>query len=401
MSTADSQIAARFAGTLGAFSIDVAIAAPMRGVTALFGPSGCGKTTILRCIAGLQRLPGFLNVGGEVWQDDERGIFRDPHERPIGYVFQEPSLFAHLSIRNNLLYGHKRAMKAGAREDIRLDDVVALLGIGHLLDRAPANLSGGERQRVAVGRALLSQPRLLLMDEPLSALDRITKDEILPYFEALHENLSIPVIYVSHDISEVERLADTLVLLERGRVLASGSLSELEANPELPLVHAPEAAVTLDGIVAAIDEAYALTTLSVPGGSVIVPGRQGPVGAARRLRIGASDVSFARERPAATTILNCLPVQILSVDRQDDMAVQMNVVARLGEGASGARIVARVTRKSQEALGLVPGARVFAQIKSVALLARGGGPSGPVAGSVGLGLREPAERATTAYRKKT
>ena len=359
----------------------------MRGVTALFGPSGCGKTTILRCIAGLQRLPGFLNVGGEVWQDDERGIFRDPHERPIGYVFQEASLFAHLSIRNNLLYGQKRAMKAGAREDIRLDDVVALLGIGHLLDRAPANLSGGERQRVAVGRALLSQPRLLLMDEPLSALDRITKDEILPYFEALHENLSIPVIYVSHDISEVERLADTLVLLERGRVLASGSLSELEANPELPLVHAPEAAVTLDGIVAAIDEAYALTTLSVPGGSVIVPGRQGPVGAARRLRIGASDVSFARERPAATTILNCLPVQILSVDRQDDMAVQMNVVARLGEGASGARIVARVTRKSQEALGLVPGARVFAQIKSVALLARGGGPSGPVAGSVGLGLR--------------
>jgi molybdate transport system ATP-binding protein len=211
------------------------------------------------------------------------------------------------------------------------------------------------------------------MDEPLSALDRITKDEILPYFEALHENLSIPVIYVSHDISEIERLADTLVLLEQGRVVATGPLSELEADPALPLVHAPEAAVTLEGTVAAIDEGYALTTLNVPGGSVVVPGRRGPVGAARRLRIRASDVSFAREKPTATTILNCLPVEILSVTPQDAAAVQMNIVARLGNDPSGSRIVARVTRKSQETLGLAAGVRVFAQIKSVALVAGAAG----------------------------
>jgi molybdate transport system ATP-binding protein len=371
--TRASIISARFAGTLGAFDFDVAITAPMQGVTALFGPSGSGKTTILRCIAGLQRLPGTLSVGGEVWQDEARGLFRRTHERPIGYVFQEASLFAHLSVRGNLLYGHRRVLKAGIREEIRLDDVVDLLGIGPLLDRAPSHLSGGERQRVAVGRALLTQPRLLLMDEPLSALDRITKDEILPYFEALHENLSIPVIYVSHDISEIERLADTLVLLEQGRVVATGPLSELEADPALPLVHAPEAAVTLDGTVAAIDEGYALTTLNVSGGSVIVPGRRGPVGAARRLRIRASDVSFAREKPTATTILNCLPVEILSVTPQDAAAVQMNIVARLGNDPSGARIVARVTRKSQETLGLAAGVRVFAQIKSVALVAGAAG----------------------------
>lgn len=372
--TIESHIAARFAGTLGAFNLDVAIEAPMRGITALFGPSGCGKTTILRCVAGLQRLAGSLCVGGEIWQDDAQGIFRAAHERPIGYVFQEASLFTHLSVRANLLYGHQRALRAGAREEIKFDDVVSLLGIASLLDRAPDRLSGGERQRVAVGRALLSQPHLLLMDEPLSALDRITKDEILPYFETLHETLSIPVLYVSHDMLEIERLADSLVLLDRGRVIASGALSDLEADPSLPLVQAPEAAVTLDGTIAAIDEAYALTTFSVAGGSVIVPGRRGTIGVHRRLRIRASDVSFANERPSATTILNCLPVMIVSVTPQDASAVQMNIVAQLGD-AQGARIVARVTRKSQEALGLLPGKQTYAQIKSVALVAGAPGSS--------------------------
>lgn len=362
-------IDARFSGAVGSFALDIAIETPMRGVTALFGPSGCGKTTILRCIAGLQRLPGRLTVAGEIWQDDAAGIFRAPHERPIGYVFQEASLFAHLSVRSNLLFGHRRALKAGLREEIRLDDVTELLGLGHLLARAPSHLSGGERQRVAVGRALLSQPRLLLMDEPLSALDSMTKEEILPYFEALHEKLSIPIIHVSHDIKEVERLADVLVLLDRGRVLASGPLSDLEANPNLPLVRAPEAAVTLDGTISGIDPDYALTSLSVPGGSLIVPGRRGAIGQRRRLRISASDVSFTLAPPVSTTIQNCLPAQILSVDPQDDTRVQMNIVARLGDGEVGAKIVARVTRKSQETLGLVPGVRVFVQIKSVALVA--------------------------------
>lgn len=364
-----ASISARYAGRLGSFALDVAIEVPARGVTALFGPSGCGKTTILRCIAGLLHLPGRLRIAGEIWQDDAASIFRQPHERQLGYVFQDASLFAHLSVRKNLLYGHKRAIKAGAREEIRFEEVVGLLGLSPLLDRATAHLSGGERQRVAVGRALLSQPRLLLMDEPLSALDRMTRDEILPYFEALHEELSIPILYVSHDLAEVERLADTMVLLQNGRVLATGALPDLEADPDLPLLRAPEAAVVLEGKISAIDEDYALTTLSVAGGTLVVPGRQGAIGTVRRFRIRASDVSFTRTPPLHTTILNCLPAQIVSIHPQDADRIQMNVLACLGHDETGARILARITRKSQEALDLRPGMPVYAQIKSVALIA--------------------------------
>ena len=376
MSGGEEAIELAFAGRLADFSLDVAFAVPMRGVSVLFGPSGSGKTTILRCVAGLQRLSGRLRVGEEIWQDDASGIFRRPHRRPVGYVFQESSLFAHLSVRNNLLFGARRA---AARDRHGVDDfaeIVALLGIGHLLDRAPAALSGGERQRVAIGRALLSQPRLLLMDEPLAALDRLTKDEILPYLEALHEYLAIPILYVSHDLAEVERLADTLVLLDDGHVVASGKLSALEADPQLPLLKAPEAAVTLAATVVGIDDAYALTTLAVAGGTLVVPGREGSPGTLRRLRIGASDVSFSRSPATETTILNCLPARIVSVSRLDGDSAQMNIVAALGVNGDGVRIVARVTRKSQEALGLATGNPVFAQIKSVALLASGGGRTG-------------------------
>ena len=193
----------------------------MRGVTALFGPSGCGKTTVLRCVAGLQMLrDGYLSIGGEVWQDG--AAFRPPYQRSVGYVFQEASLFPHLSVRRNLLYGHRRALRRGTGEATRFDEVVELLGMQGLLDRSPLRLSGGERQRVAIGRALLSQPRLLLMDEPLAGLDRLSKDEILPYLEALHTALSIPILYVSHDIAEVERLADHLVLMQAGQWSRAG-----------------------------------------------------------------------------------------------------------------------------------------------------------------------------------
>lgn len=373
MTASRSNISAAFTGTLGTFSFDVAFEAPMAGITALFGPSGCGKTSILRCMAGLQRTAGRLAVGDAAWQDDTAGIFRKPHDRPVGYVFQEASLFSHLSVRRNLDYGGRRAAKAGAGGGLAFDDVVSLLGIDRLLDRAPDALSGGERQRVAVGRALLSQPRLLLMDEPLAALDRQTKSEILPYFEALHENLSIPIVYVSHDIAEVERLADHLVLLDAGRVLGTGPLTDLEADPDLPLLRAPEAAVTLEGEIAAVDEDYALTSFAVPGGTLIVPGRRGAPGTRRRLRVSASDVSFTLTRAADTSILNCLPSRILSVTPQNGGDAQVNVVTALGEDGSGARIVGRVTRKSREALSLEPGTQVFAQIKSVALIASGGG----------------------------
>jgi molybdate transport system ATP-binding protein len=368
-------IEAAFAGMLGAFALDVAFTAPMRGITALFGPSGCGKTAVLRCAAGLQRLAGTLRVGGATWQDDAMGAFLKPHRRQVGYVFQEASLFAHLSVRGNLDYGARRSGAPGRAPGLAFGDVVELLGIAALLDRVPATLSGGERQRVAIGRALLSRPRLLLMDEPLASLDRPAKEEILPYLEALHESLSIPMLYVSHDIAELERLADMLVLMDRGRVTAAGSLAELEADPRLPLLTAPEAAVTLEGEVIAVDEDYALTSLAIAGAVLVVPGRRGGPGLRRRLRIRASDVSFARARPVETSILNCLAAHIVSVTPQDRDDAQMNVVAALGEDGAGARIVGRVTRKSQESLGLVPGARAFVQVKSVALLASAATPA--------------------------
>ncbi len=376
MSAAGVAIEAAFKGTLGQFSLDAAFEAPMRGVTALFGPSGSGKTTILRCIAGLQKLAGRLIVGGESWQDDAARIFRKPHQRAVGYVFQEPSLFPHLSVRGNLQYGARRAQKDGGTPAIKEADIVDLLGLGPLLERSPLALSGGERQRVAVGRALLSRPRLLLMDEPLSALDRTAKDEILPYFEALHGALSVPILYVSHDIAEVERLADTLILLECGRILASGPLPELEADPDLPLLRAPDASVILEGRIVEVDEIYALTSLAVPGGSVIVPGIQGRPGDLRRLRISASDVSLALAPPEQTTILNCLPARVVSVTPHAPGSAQMNAIAALGADGVGARIAVRITRKSQETLGIEPGVAVFAQIKSVALLASGAGRHG-------------------------
>ncbi len=375
MTPLEDRIHGRFSGTLGGFTLDVELAAPMRGITALFGPSGCGKTTILRCMAGLQKLAGTLRVGGDVWQDDQRGLFRKPHERRIGYVFQEASLFSHLSVRKNLLYGLRRAITNGAGPLITEAEVVDLLGIAHLLSRSPQALSGGERQRVAVGRALLSQPRLLLMDEPLSALDRAMKDEVLPFLEALHTQLSIPILYVSHDMAEVERLADRLILLEGGRVVASGPLPELQADPKLPLLHAPDAAVILEGHVAALDKAYALTAISVAGGQLVVPGLHGGTNERICLRISASDISFALAPPAGTTILNCLSARILSVSDHPEGGEQVNIIATLGENGQGARIVARITRKSRDALELVPGKTVFAQIKSVALLASAAGRS--------------------------
>ena len=225
--TEPGRINAAFRGQLGNFKLDAELSLPATGVTAIFGPSGCGKTTVARCIAGLQRMTdGFCAVDGEIWQD--KHSFRPVHRRPIGYVFQEASLFPHLSVRRNLLFGAPKP--AGAQ--IVFDEVVELLGLAALLDRSPHKLSGGERQRVAIGRAMLSQPKLLLMDEPLAALDRVTRNEILPFLERVHERLSLPVFYISHDMTEIERFADHLVLMEQGRVVGSGPLHSL--HPMLP-----------------------------------------------------------------------------------------------------------------------------------------------------------------------
>jgi molybdate transport system ATP-binding protein len=352
------------AGQLGGFSLDAAFTAPGRGVTALFGPSGCGKTTVLRCLAGLQRLAGICRVGGEAWQD-ETG-FRPAHQRPVGYVFQEASLFPHLSVRGNLLYGVRGKAPAPGPGVIGFEEVVRLLGLPHLLERAPQHLSGGERQRVAMGRALLSQPRLLLMDEPLSALDRATRNEILPFLERLHETLAIPVLYVTHDIAEVERLADHVVLMEAGRVIAAGPLAQIQSDMALPLARSREAAVTLEARVTGFDAAYGLATLVVDGATFFAPARGGMAdGGALRLRIGAGDVSIATQEPRATSILNVVKARILSA--RDIDGCERILVLGLGTGSEGAQLLARVTRRSWDGLGLAEGQSVFAQVKGVAL----------------------------------
>jgi molybdate transport system ATP-binding protein len=358
-------IEASFRGELGGFLLDVRFEAPARGVTGLFGPSGCGKTTTLRCIAGLQRLdPGFCSVAGDVWQDEM--AFRPPHRRPIGYVFQEASLFPHLSVTRNLLYG---APGDRSQREIRFDEVTGLLGLEALLGRSPRHLSGGERQRVAIGRALLSQPRLLLMDEPLSGLDRQTKDEVLPFLERLHETLSLPVIYVSHDMAEVERLADHLVLMDAGRVIASGPLTDLQSDPSLPLMRSRDAAVSLDASVEGYDAAYGLAILTVAGGRFLVPAPPVTTGSSRRLRVFAGDVSMAREKPLPSTINNVLPARILAVVASGEH--EITALLGLGTGDGGAKLLARVTRRSWDALALSEGLEVYAQVKAVALVRRG------------------------------
>ena len=350
-----------FTGALGAFRLDIGFTVPATGVTALFGPSGCGKTTVLRCIAGLQRLAGYCKIGGDVWQDG--AAFRPAYRRPVGYVFQEASLFAHLSVRRNLLFGAPRRREERKRP-IAFADVVDLLGLGALLGRSPQNLSGGERQRVAIGRALLSQPRLLLMDEPLSALDRQTRDEILPFLERLHDSLSLPIIYVSHEMAEVERLADQLVLMQAGRVLAVGRLDALQSDPALPLAAGRDAAVSLDGVAGAFARDYGLLTVEVPGAALLVPAAYVAPGERRRLRIAARDVSLTTH-PVASTILNVLPARIVSASGAGDY--ELTVVLGLGADGAGSRLLARVTRQSWERLQLAVGREVYAQVKGVAL----------------------------------
>ncbi len=382
--TADA-IRAEFRGTIGKFSLDARFTAPSKGVTTLFGPSGCGKTTVLRCIAGLLRVnDGACDVDGDVWQDRD-GTFLPTHKRPLGYVFQEASLFPHLSVRRNLLFGAPVAALAerggavsdratnrrdGGAHKIAFDEVVDLLGVTALLDRSPRNLSGGERQRVAIGRALMSQPKLLLMDEPLSALDRATKNEILPFLERLRDHLSLPIVYITHDLTEVERLAEHVVLMDKGRVLAAGPLADLQSDPSLPLAMARDAVVTLDGAVEAQDARYGLVTLRVPGGRFVAPAPQMMIGEHRRIQIIARDVSLAREPPGPSSILNILPGRIVSAKLVD--LHEMVAVVALGRDGSGARILSRLTRKSWDQLALADGAAVYAQVKAVALGPRRG-----------------------------
>ena len=342
------------------FTLDVDLDLPGHGVTALFGHSGSGKTTLLRCVAGLERASaGRIEVNGELWQDSAAGIFVPTFQRTLGYVFQEASLFPHLSVRRNLEYGMRRAEV----NKVSWEQAVELLGIAHLLDRMPGRLSGGERQRVGVVRALLTSPRLLLLDEPLAALDLKRKSEILPYFERLHDELDIPVLYVSHSPDEVARLADHVVLLDQGRAIAHGPLADTLARLDLPTAFSDDAGAVVESVLAAHDEHYHLTRLDFSGGSVLVARRPEPVGHRLRFRVHARDVSLALERLDGSTITNLLPVVVADVADADTPA---HVLVRLD--AAGTPLLSRITRRSCDQLGVVPGKPMWAQIKSVALL---------------------------------
>ena len=330
------------------------------GVTALFGPSGSGKTTLLRCVAGLEVAQGGrLTVNGEHWQDD--AFFLPVHRRALGYVFQEASLFPHLSVKRNLDYGARRSPR-NSSASVDRNGIIDLLGIGQLLERMPERLSGGERQRVAIARALLTAPRLLLMDEPLTALDSQRKQEILPYLERLHDSLAIPILYVSHAVDEVARLADHLVLLDRGSVLASGPLAETLARVDLPTALDEGAAVVLEATVGGQDEAYHLTRLDIAGGAIWVTRRDLALGRRARLRVLARDVSIALQGDGGSSIVNRLQARVLAVVATDNPA---QVMVQLDVG--GAIVLARITRRSCDQLGLSVNMPVWAQIKSVSL----------------------------------
>ena len=361
MSTIDVRLQLKYPD----FALEVDLHLPGRGVTALYGHSGSGKTTCLRCIAGLARAhDGFIQVNDEVWQDSRTGLFVAPHKRALGYVFQEASLFPHLSVRANLEFGLKRIPRQQRRVDMA--QATELLGIGHLLERNPLFLSGGERQRVGIARALLTSPTLLLMDEPLAALDSQRKGEILPYLERLHDELDIPVLYVSHAQDEVARLADHIVLLSAGKALASGPIGETLARLDLPLARGDDAGVMINGTVSAYDAHYQLLTLQLPGSALPMRIAHAPlaVGKALRVKVQARDVSLSLQAEEHSSILNRLPVTVTDEIAADNSA---HVLVRLE--AAGTPLLARITRFSRDQLQRHPGQALWAQIKAVAVLA--------------------------------
>ena len=348
-----------------AFALDVDLQLPGRGVTALYGHSGSGKTTCLRCIAGLEHAAeGFVQINDEVWQDSQKGLFVPAHKRALGYVFQEASLFPHLSVRANLEFGLKRIPRQQRRVDMA--QATELLGIGHLLERHPQHLSGGERQRIGIARALLTSPRLLLMDEPLAALDSKRKSEILPYLERLHDELDIPVLYVSHAQDEVARLADHIVLLSDGKALASGPIGETLARLDLPLALGDDAGVVITGSVIAYDAHYQLLTLQLPDCPLQIRVAHAPlaVGKQLRVKVQARDVSLSQQAEEHSSILNRLPVTVTQDIAADNSA---HVLVRLDAG--GTPLLARITRFSRDQLHVHPGQALWAQIKAVAVLA--------------------------------
>jgi molybdate transport system ATP-binding protein len=343
----------------GTFTLEAAFAAG-GGITALFGRSGAGKTTVLNVIAGLARPErGRVAVGARVLFDSARAIDVPPHARRVGYVFQEGRLLPHLTVRHNLLYGRFFSRRKASHA---FENTIALLGIGHLLERRPQALSGGEKQRVAIGRALLADPEILLFDEPLASLDAPRKAEILYYVERLRDEVGIPIVYVSHSLEEVVRLADTVVLMSDGRVLATGPVREMASRIELrPYLGRQEGGAVIEARVAAQDLDNGLARLEFAGGALEIPDVEALPGERVRVRVRARDVSLAVSRPSGLSIRNVLPGTVVSLGEEEGPSLDVEL------DLAGTPLIARVTRKSARELGLRPGLAVYALIKSVSI----------------------------------
>ena len=347
---------------LGSFVLDANLSVETTGITAIFGRSGAGKTSLVNALAGLLRPDrGRIAVGPEVLFDSERGIDVPPERRRLGYVFQDGLLFPHYTVRGNLLYGRR-----GDGSAIALDTVVKLLGLEPLLSRRPGALSGGEKQRVALGRALLAEPRLLLMDEPLASLDAPRKAEVLPFIERLRDELHVPIVYVTHAMEEIVRLADTLVLMSEGKVAAVGTVEDLTSRLELrPLTGRYEAGAVIRARVEAHDPEFALTRLVFPGGRLNVARLDMDPGTTVRLRIRARDVVLATAPPPGLSIRNSLAGRVVEISSEPGPIVDL----RLDVGAPGQPVMlwARITRRALAEMGLAPGSAVHAMVKTVAL----------------------------------
>ena len=364
----------------GALRLDARLALPLAGVTAVVGPSGCGKTTLLRILAGLERgATGRIAFDGAVWQDE--GVFEPPRRRQVGLVFQDARLFPHLSVRGNLLYGHRRTPEA--ERLFAPEAVIRLMDLAPLLDRPVGVLSGGERQRLAIARAVLGSPRLLLMDEPLASLDQGRKEDILPFVERLAGELAIPILYVSHEIDEVVRLATDLVLMAEGRIVASGPIEQVSNRFDLrSYAGRLDAGSIIRMRVAGHDAASGITRFAFPGGELIGPRTDLAEGAAVNLRIRSRDVAIALEPPGRTSILNVLPGTVVEIAPEEGpQAPQAHVLLDVG-----APLWARIMRKSVEDLALAPGSPVYALIKAVAVDRRSLGR--PTEMDISLGERE-------------